>query len=178
MVERMIHFLYSFDYSDEVNDPTTTSQATTESLAINAAMYIIADKYEVDLLKDLAKDKFSETIKEAWSAPSFPNIIETIYDNTVTSDRGLREALFPVLKLHQSQLRKTEAFMDVVRSCGDFAVDVIDAWTTPPPEAAATTAGSTPSDAKLLYRTFVCCNCRIGVTIPCHHCPTLQLGNR
>ena len=125
IIGKMICFCYNHDYDGLV----LTLDGENGSLMIHAKMYSIADKYDISLLKDLAKNKFKEDIQGQLRPERLVTLIETVYENTVPSDRGLRDCLTSVLKRYKNELRKDAAFMDLVRSGGDLAVDVIDAWT-------------------------------------------------
>lgn len=132
MIEKLIHYFYHFEYADDDDrgdQALSPSQGPTGgSLAINAAMYIIGDRYMIGTLKDLAVAKFSAALASGWNQQDFPEVIQTIYDNTPASDRGLRDCMAPILKAHGKELQKDAAFVEVVRTHGDFAVDLIDAW--------------------------------------------------
>lgn len=85
------------------------------------------------LLKDLAKQKFATAIAKTQAA-DIPNLIEAIkiiYTSTLGSDRGLRDCILPSLSAFKQQLRDSDDFMALILSgfCdGEFAVEVIDAW--------------------------------------------------
>ena len=91
-------------------------------------MYIIGDRYQLTELKKLAAIKFSKVLPVNWDKENFSAIVRAIYDNTMPSDRELRECLVPVLRNNKQVLRADSKFMDVVKSGGDFTVDLIDAW--------------------------------------------------
>lgn len=123
------------DGADERNKGEDTNEAEQEEpqqrdsqlLALNAGMYIIGDRFDLSQLKDLAKAKFSAALIERWDKESLPKVIRTIYENTSTSDRGLRDCLVPTLLQHTKALREDEDFMEIVKTHGDFAVDLVDA---------------------------------------------------
>ncbi|KAI4087720.1 MAG: hypothetical protein LQ344_006606 [Seirophora lacunosa] len=99
----------------------------SQLLALNVGMYIIGDRFELSQLKDLAKEKFSAALIERWDKENLADVIRTIYDNTIPSDRPLRDSLVPTLQINKKALREDEDFMNLVRSHGDFAVDLLDA---------------------------------------------------
>ena len=175
VVAKLVSYLYTCDYDDcvldfpahdsEDNNANGGEKASNEDsrersksqafmpgkLALHARMYVAGDMYRVDQLKLLAKAKFSTALGDGWDKEDFPEIIRFIYDNTVSSDRGLRESLAPILLQHQGKLRADDAFMNVVETHGEFARDLINAWTDP----------------NHLPRTFFRCN----------HCDTLYPNN-
>ncbi|KAI4128015.1 MAG: hypothetical protein LQ341_006727 [Variospora aurantia] len=183
MVDKLIHYLYNFDYDDtgffeedeeedhhnlslaaikEGEEETGTAEAMDEKagqegkgnvdegadwgsyegdrneggqkesesqlLVLNAGMYIIGDRFDLSHLKDLAEEKFSAALIDRWDKEDLPGVIRTIYDNTMPSNRPLRDRLVPVLIQHKKALRENEDFMDLVKTHGDFAVSLVDAW--------------------------------------------------
>ncbi|KAI4202519.1 MAG: hypothetical protein LQ350_002462 [Teloschistes chrysophthalmus] len=132
MLDKLIHYLYKFDYVDDDGRQSQTQsnaqKSDTQTLAVNAGMYIMGDRYNLLELKDLAKAKFTTALQSSWDKENLPEVIRTIYDNTLPSDRGLRDCLVPIFKAHKATLRARPAFMQLVRTHGDFAVDLVDAW--------------------------------------------------
>ncbi|KAL8684186.1 MAG: hypothetical protein Q9224_006537 [Gallowayella concinna] len=136
-VNKLVHYLYSCDYHDS-NDSKDNDQSKASSqsplagkLSTNAAMYTIGDRYNLTGLKDIAKAKFATALPNCWNKEDFPSLIRFIYENALTEDRGLRDCLAPTLIQHKQHLRSDNKFMDLVRTHGEFAVDLLDAWTNP-----------------------------------------------
>lgn len=164
MVDKLIHYLYHFDYNDESHVEPNEPLPESDTLAVNAGMYIIGDRYNIMDLKELAKNKFSYALNAgAWRKQSFPDVIRTIYDNTLPTDRGLRDCLVPTLQKYKKELRAQGRFMKVVRTHGDFAVDLIDAWGNL----------TRPADRSLPEHEWLCITCgrnRLGDDIICPYC--------
>lgn len=102
IVGKMIDFLYAIDYDDH---PTTSlaepaKQATDAhnpaSLLINAKVCIIADKYELKVLRELACTKYKEALPNAWNTSIFSESASLVFDNTVETDRMLRDVIFRI----------------------------------------------------------------------------------
>lgn len=156
LVDKLVHYLYNFDYEDEgflleylqqdedyeanrsgagkdrgneeQEGKETLQSNESQRLALHVNMYIIGDRFDLSELKDLAKEKFSAALIERWDKEDLPYVIRTIYENTLPGDRPLRDCLFPTLLQHKTALRSNEDFMDAVKTHGDFAVDLVDAW--------------------------------------------------
>ena len=136
----MVQWFYSCDYTlDPTNsisftNPTDDSLDLVNPLIVHLNVYIIADKYDLGLLKELAKLRFSGVLRAQiagsieWIQKDFPNIIRKVYDTTMASSDGLRERLMPMISEQWDLLRKEDAFMDLVRSVGDLTVDILDGW--------------------------------------------------
>lgn len=102
IVGKMIDFLYAIDYDDH---PTTSlaepaKQATDAhnpaSLLINAKVCIIADKYELKVLRELACTKYKEALPNAWDTSIFSESASLVFDNTVETDRMLRDVIIRI----------------------------------------------------------------------------------
>ena len=99
-------------------------------------MYAMGDKYGIPLLKELAREKFATILREvkniqAVDICTFVAAISIIYNSTLSSDRGLRDAILPTLIRFKDQLRASEDFVALVMNGlgeGEFAMDLIDAW--------------------------------------------------
>ncbi|KAI4115945.1 MAG: hypothetical protein LQ345_003554 [Seirophora villosa] len=138
-------------------------------LALNVGMYIIGDRFRLSQLKDLAKEKFSAALIERWNKENLADVIRTIYDNTMPSDRPLRDCLVPTLQTNKKALREDEDFMDVVRTHGDFAIDLVDAWGNPgDSERIQLSCGGKNKAGKLASR--VCTTQGHDGVITCPHC--------
>ncbi|KAL2045576.1 hypothetical protein N7G274_002004 [Stereocaulon virgatum] len=132
----LLRYFYTHDY--QVDDNGNAPHIVHAPLVVHAHMYAIADKYGVTLLKDIAKEKFTTFLQDIRSKgaasldiPAFATAIGVIYTTTLASDRGLRDAIVPVMVAFETQLRASDDFMALIRGTladGDFAVDVIDAW--------------------------------------------------
>lgn len=89
------------------------------------------------LLKELAREKFAAVLEDVKDVagldiPAFAAAIDIIYTSTLASDRGLRDAIVPTLRQFKRELRNSDDFTGLIAAGlgeGDFALDVIDAWT-------------------------------------------------
>ena len=138
----MIHWFYNGDYTPQATDsnaPTPLLQGFTESvepLIAHLDIYVIADKYDVGLLKKLARLRFLDLLNAhqihndlAWIQECFPKAVGAVYRTTMASDTAVRDSLVSMIKGHWALLRNSMPFMDVLRSDGDLAVDILDDWT-------------------------------------------------
>ena len=130
MVGLLLRYFYAHDYQIDDNGKAP--------LVAHARMYAIADKYSVPLLKELAKERFATCLKnieskgiQSLDIPTLATAIEIIYTTTPDSDRGLRDAIIPIMIQFKTQLRASDEFMGLIMSNlgeGEFAVEVIDAF--------------------------------------------------
>ncbi|KAJ4258059.1 hypothetical protein NW762_008199 [Fusarium torreyae] len=90
IVEAMVNFMYSFDYTDAPDSPL---------MVFNAQVYQIADKYDISALKSHAKSKFGTAINSGWTTEDFPIAINVAYTTTPPEDRGLRDLIVEIAPL-------------------------------------------------------------------------------
>ncbi|KAH0559307.1 hypothetical protein GP486_004180 [Trichoglossum hirsutum] len=96
-VRRMISFMYTFDYDDEVK--INPKSAENPALFSSIRVYAIAEKYGIEDLKELARSRFSTWASENWNHHSeFTAMVQEVYDSTPSSDRGLRDVVETILK--------------------------------------------------------------------------------
>ena len=150
VVGMMLKFLYTYDYDHQ--------SGAMSPLETHVHVYAAADRFDIPLLKDRAKEKFAAALENASTVESFLYVINAVYKTTPSSDRGLRDCLIPKLQEFKEQLRNDDTFMTSVRTLaeGDLAVDVIDTWAGF--AESATVTNSKP--ASIEYFWF-CTNCQV-----------------
>ncbi|KAL8879613.1 MAG: hypothetical protein Q9198_002811 [Flavoplaca austrocitrina] len=157
VIAKLVDYLYKCDYDDCVyhgdssqvehqteseehgdintsHDEAASRNSRPSKLALHARMYVTGDMYCIDQLKLLAKAKFSAALVKDWDKEDLSDVIRFIYDNTRSDDREIRESLVPTLVRHKETLRSDNIFMNMVETHGEFAKDLINAWTDPTPE--------------------------------------------
>lgn len=87
----------------------------TERLPVNALMYELADKYEINHLKSLARAKFQQAANERLSAPAFAYAAQLVFTTTVSSDTGLRNIVVSTLSRHR-KLIDYEGIASLIKS--------------------------------------------------------------
>ncbi|KAL8706227.1 MAG: hypothetical protein Q9201_000733 [Fulgogasparrea decipioides] len=127
LVDRLVHYFYHF-YYDDMSEAQLSMSPEITPLALDTNIYTMGDEYNMSDIKRLAKAKFSRALPTGWNKEEFPKVIRTIYDTTPASDCGLRDCLVLVLQAYKLELRVSREFMDLMRSHGEFAVDLVDAW--------------------------------------------------
>lgn len=86
-------------------------------------MYALAEKYDIPALKTLAKRKFEVAVACYYDAPELAEAIERVYSSTIDSDRGLREVVLQLFKLHP-QLANTQDIFAVIKETPTLAMDL------------------------------------------------------
>jgi hypothetical protein len=123
-----------FDFSNEqpvIDTPQTpaTPPVNPENLLTLAAIYIVADKYDVQPLKVLAKTKYESILATAWNTKQFVESLEMIYDGLpeMSEPDMLRDLAIKTAATHAKELMDREEFMTLFQERGDFATDVFKA---------------------------------------------------
>ncbi|KAF4333628.1 n-carbamoyl-l-amino acid hydrolase [Fusarium beomiforme] len=125
VVEAMLRFIYSFDYSNTYG---------TSSMVFDAQMYQIADKYDIPALKSESKNKFESAVATGWSMDDFPIAITVVYESTPPEDRGLRDTVVETARENIERLLGKDGFCELIRKTPDFAADLIPFLCSKPSE--------------------------------------------
>ena len=94
MVERMLSLLYGGDYED--------NGVKQECLTCHAAVYILAEKYNIPAAKDAAYHKYTSRLENVGLGSQtydvdFVNSIASVYHNIPPGDRRLRDNIIHLL---------------------------------------------------------------------------------
>ncbi|KAK4544759.1 hypothetical protein LTR36_004008 [Oleoguttula mirabilis] len=127
-VEAMLSYLYKRDYDAQSGG---SGEEDIASIVLDARVFIIADKYFILKLKDLAAIKLQERAKAEWKSPAFANAISEVYTASPAEDRTLHDIVIETVKEHAVELFQDEeahaSFHAVVDNVGDFAADLLKA---------------------------------------------------
>lgn len=117
VVASMIDFLYRYDYNDK--------DFPAGSLAANAHIYTIADKYEILSLKEAAIQKTQRELRTVrGKGPGFADALEAVWTSTPSSDKGLRNAYLHTIREKRKTLIKEDSFLQAVQSVEGLSVDI------------------------------------------------------
>ncbi len=122
-----MEFLYKLDYEDHRSSvhPDRTPGYDPTSLLVNAKLYIIAEKYEIQALKELACTKYQQVLPETWNTSVFAESARLVYDNTVETDRMLRDIIVEVASNNAKTLLDRGEFVDLLKSNGGLATEIM-----------------------------------------------------
>lgn len=100
-------------------------------LTIHATMYALGDKYHVQGLCELAKEKFESCLQHHAHSEDFVSAIQIVYSSTPDSNRNLRDSVLSAFKIHFgtdiSQIPGAEARLD---SIDELSFHLIKSWPT------------------------------------------------
>jgi hypothetical protein len=136
------------DHQSAITAPQPT-EYIKGPLVTNAKVYILGDKYDITSLRDAASRKYKEKLKDMWNHHTFAESAKIIYDNIVSENDALKEAIIEVIVKNMSQLLKRDDFLSTLRSNGDIATDLLCAMPQAPKSCSS--CGS--------YRYPVCNDC-------------------
>lgn len=121
---------------EAVATPAATLLYQPKALVTNAKVYILAEQYDVQLLKHIALNKYGEILPHTWNSISFVESLRLIYDGTPdgTEMDMLRKAATQVAGEHAKELMRREEFRALCKERGDIASDVMEATWAPKQE--------------------------------------------
>lgn len=118
--------------------------ANPQNLVTLSAIYVTAEKYDVQPLKTLAKDKFEAILATGWNSEHFVDSLKLIYDGTpdTAEPDSLRELAINTAAIHAKELMDRGEFLSLCKERGDIATDILRASVHQP--AAETNASPRP----------------------------------
>ena len=147
VVETLIHYFYNFDYPDPTN-----GQNDVPPIVLDVQMYIIADKYFIEPLKQLAIQKFENRAKLEWDTDAFADAVGEAYDSTAEGSNPLKRIAISTVKKHSKELLDESKgythFLKILSTTPAFGADT----------AIALAWGHDENKYKCpsCYKTFVC----------------------
>lgn len=88
-------------------------------------MYAIADKYELDKLKEVAKTAFENAARHHWDTDEFVFAVRGVYTTTPESDRGLRDIVKNITWCHRDILLARKDVQEVLEKLEGFSMDLV-----------------------------------------------------
>ncbi|KAI9821441.1 MAG: hypothetical protein M1826_000677 [Phylliscum demangeonii] len=118
--------------ADDVNSATPSEKASghlaAQAVKNNVLVYAMADKYDVPLLKVLAREKFTARAEAGWPPAGLTSILRLVYETTPDHDRGLRMVVGDLCARHLRHLLPAQDFGHSLRGLRSFSVDVLLAF--------------------------------------------------
>lgn len=91
----------------------------------NVLVYALADKYDIDLLKELAHTKFQIRTADEWAVSEIVNVLQNVYTTTPTTDRRLRTVMLQVCLRYMEDLMQDETFRQLLHGDASLCFDVL-----------------------------------------------------
>jgi hypothetical protein len=101
-----------------------------QNLVTLAAIYVVAEKYDVQPLKLLAQTKYEAILTKAWNTEHFVKSLEVIYDGTpeMSEPDSLRDLAIKTAATHATELMARGDFKDLCKDRGDLTTEVLQAF--------------------------------------------------
>ncbi|TVY20480.1 hypothetical protein LARI1_G001840, partial [Lachnellula arida] len=103
------------------------TQIPSEPLITVVKVYIMADKYDVPALKKLATTKYRDLLQTEWESESFSQSLELLFDQTMESDRMLKDVAIAFAGGKAQELMDREDFVSMIKENGDIGAEVFKA---------------------------------------------------
>jgi hypothetical protein len=100
---------------------------TMKLLTLVLQAYIIADKYDIPSLKEVARAKYEHIVEKNWEDASFIWSLKWMYDKTPQSDRALKDIAIKTAAAHAAELMATKGFVRVLHENGEIGSDILKA---------------------------------------------------
>jgi hypothetical protein len=113
----MLSYLYTSDYEG--------GGKQWEGGFCNTRLYAIAEKYDIPLLKRLARARFTEWAESNWSHRDFPTVVKEVYESTPSSDLGLRDIVSHLCGQHVKELANKDEFLNLADLFGELGLGVL-----------------------------------------------------
>lgn len=123
-VEALIHYMYNLDYNEQLG----STHAGTSPLMLHVHTCVIADKYDVKPLKNLAVSKFNLTTIDKGSTPEFSQAALQAYKASQAT-RPICDAIVAYAIKHDllaSDNGATSTFSRALRESAGLAADVAE----------------------------------------------------
>lgn len=119
----MINFMYGRDY-----DSSGNSSGRISPILFNIKVYQVADKYGIETLKRLSKEKFDQVASTCWDMDDFPHAITEVYIES--SHAELQDTIATVAHQHVRELLKKKDFLLVLSETSGFASHLLQLVTS------------------------------------------------
>ncbi|KIX05919.1 uncharacterized protein Z518_03893 [Rhinocladiella mackenziei CBS 650.93] len=116
--------------TENIDEPMTAVEdegvdLETTELSTNARMYALADKYEIDDLRELAREKFANAAARDWKSKAFAYAAGLVCKTTPSKgDVGLRKVVIDTIDAHQ-ELLNYEEFQELLDSGNGLAWELL-----------------------------------------------------
>lgn len=145
----MISYLYLQDYDQDgdgsihngINETATADLPTSETffgeanlLEIsetdevpynNLRVYMAADKFGIDPLKDLARDRLTSWLRRNWYAVAFPQVVRSVLETLPAHESQIPESIAHFIAGHAGRLLKCKQMLNLLQEFGSLTTAVL-----------------------------------------------------
>ncbi|RMY54279.1 hypothetical protein D0865_04810 [Hortaea werneckii] len=116
--EVLIHYLYNFTL------PESTSSDSRSKPAFAVRLYAIADKYNVEPLRDMAAQRLRKTV-DVYAVPTFVEAIRMVDELTPPSDKTLWKIVLPLMTGNITFLLGDRDFKDLLQDMPQLMYELL-----------------------------------------------------
>lgn len=119
----MLRYLYQFDYDAEAG----ARESKAEPIIFNVWVHILADKYDIIGLLEVAETKFASLCKVRWATAPYAEAVREVYTAAADRSGALRRTILEICSLHVTELHNEDlgtSFREIVRSTPAFALEL------------------------------------------------------
>lgn len=167
-LKKMVDFLYSTSYDDEI-PKQTEQEAGNQSfslLQLHARMFALGDRYDIPGLRVVAVKKYSSRIVVSWEPLEFLESIYDVYRRTPPSVRQLRDAAGNLMRKNLRKMLDDKiiaiSYEKVIDELPEFTKDILGIFVKVPLYGDCNTCNSNQAFEALQVR---CKRCGKGISL-------------
>ncbi|EAW11461.1 BTB/POZ domain-containing protein [Aspergillus clavatus NRRL 1] len=103
--------------------PAPIWQVKESKAHVNAKVYVIADKYGINELKNLAREKLESNLQHDWKDTEFIPIVEYTYGPECPKQSDLQSIITKYSIQHLSTLKESRRFHEVLKQFPEFGYE-------------------------------------------------------
>lgn len=106
--------------------PPDSNEKKTPAPLKNVFVYALAEKYDIQPLKELARCKFEIRSAESWQVDDIVTVLKAVYGTMPSTDRGLRDIIINVCSSYLDGLMYHKEFRQILHDNSALAVEMLD----------------------------------------------------
>ncbi|KAK2757280.1 hypothetical protein FQN54_004794 [Arachnomyces sp. PD_36] len=113
------------EQSSSDGDSSPAVMPSDQGGIINVRVYVLAEKYDLGSLKNLAKGKFEAWAQTHWNDDGFSGVVRAIFGTVPEHDRELHEVAYKIIADKSDHLLVKPDIQHLVQDCGALATAVM-----------------------------------------------------
>ncbi|KAK5740480.1 hypothetical protein LTR17_004517 [Elasticomyces elasticus] len=104
-VAATLDYMYNFDYPDDANVENTEP---ISPILFNLQVYVLADKYDIPYLGQIARAEFCQRVNEGWKDAAFAEVAALVFGDDAGAASQFRDVVVGVATEHCSELSQDD----------------------------------------------------------------------
>lgn len=110
----------------ETPETKAPSAAGTDEVPYNNLhVYVAADKFGIDSLKNLARDRLASWLQRNWDKEEFPQVVRSVFQSLPPHESQLPDIITHLISEKAEDLLKQESVLDLLQEFGGLAIAVL-----------------------------------------------------